>query len=726
MRKSIDELVRPEQIQSWLAAAFSKVGITTLEILKDDQKVERAALVAYQSIPLFPVRVAIRATVGQVGFTAFVFRVRDEMLRAESVDLSRLTLGHLKSLWDPEPPKGNQYPQHSIRAASLGGRDGTFEAAAVLESSRGIAEQPSPVEPGSSKPPTSSGESERASEVPPERQFVAEQSSPAEPRSSEPSASSGRSERASIAAPQLRLGSLPCPSCRYENRSRARFCRACGVMLSKAPQAPPPASLPETAAPNPGSHSVAFPDNEQDSLSAPARPSVASPQVLAPKAQRTASQGGEATALSLGPQAAPLPVPLSRIEAGLGQNVPALTSKAPFKMPKELERTSSQVHPVGEIGGARTPTDSARNDSETISAAPWFAGSPAEPVEESLPAPTEAAEVQLDADRRSRPAIGTAETQFGAEQRSPPAIGTAETQFGADQRSPPAPGTSDIPCGTDQRSPAFPKHIGYWIAAILAGVIVGAVAAYFAMNELRNKSVPPNAAAPPHLTVPPTVAPPATTGVPETSAPPDATGAIGSPPEVAPPATSDSSAAPGGTLSSASLKSAKAVYASSCRSCHATGASGSPRLDDVEAWKPILARSRASLYASVLAGKGAMPPRGGDRSLQDDEVRRAVDFMVAAARAAAQAVVPNAPTVPPPSPQPAPVAPAAPLPVVPADGQPEWLRALRSEMERCRERNFLDRVLCAETARWKYCAPSRWNTVPECAVTKSETTSGNR
>ncbi len=98
MGKSIYELVQPEQIKAWLAQAFSEVGISTLEMLRDDPMVLKAASTAYQLIPLYPVRVVIKATIGQDGFAAFVFRVRDKMVESNSTDLSWLTASTLKSL----------------------------------------------------------------------------------------------------------------------------------------------------------------------------------------------------------------------------------------------------------------------------------------------------------------------------------------------------------------------------------------------------------------------------------------------------------------------------------------------------------------------------------------------------------------------------------------------------------------------------------------------------
>ena len=35
-----------------------------------------------------------------------------------------------------------------------------------------------------------------------------------------------------------------------------------------------------------------------------------------------------------------------------------------------------------------------------------------------------------------------------------------------------------------------------------------------------------------------------------------------------------------------------------------------------------------ALYASVLKGKGAMPPKGGNTSLSDAEVKSAVEYML--------------------------------------------------------------------------------------------------
>ena len=79
----------------------------------------------------------------------------------------------------------------------------------------------------------------------------------------------------------------------------------------------------------------------------------------------------------------------------------------------------------------------------------------------------------------------------------------------------------------------------------------------------------------------------------------------------------------------------RTVYQASCAACHATGAAGAPRLGDGIAWIPRLNAGIGALHATALKGKGAMPPKGGNASLTDADVRAAVDFMVAQARGAA-------------------------------------------------------------------------------------------
>ncbi|CAA6803536.1 MAG: Cytochrome c5 [uncultured Thiotrichaceae bacterium] len=71
------------------------------------------------------------------------------------------------------------------------------------------------------------------------------------------------------------------------------------------------------------------------------------------------------------------------------------------------------------------------------------------------------------------------------------------------------------------------------------------------------------------------------------------------------------------------------IYQSICFSCHDSGVAGSPKPGDKAAWAPRLATGMSALYDSVLKGKGAMPAKGGNPALSDDEIKAAVDWMLA-------------------------------------------------------------------------------------------------
>jgi len=72
----------------------------------------------------------------------------------------------------------------------------------------------------------------------------------------------------------------------------------------------------------------------------------------------------------------------------------------------------------------------------------------------------------------------------------------------------------------------------------------------------------------------------------------------------------------------------KAVYSQTCIACHAQSVAGSPKLGDKGAWAPRIKQGMDVLMQSVLKGKGAMPPKGGNAALSDEQVRAAVEFMV--------------------------------------------------------------------------------------------------
>ncbi|HEX4927413.1 MAG TPA: c-type cytochrome [Burkholderiales bacterium] len=93
-----------------------------------------------------------------------------------------------------------------------------------------------------------------------------------------------------------------------------------------------------------------------------------------------------------------------------------------------------------------------------------------------------------------------------------------------------------------------------------------------------------------------------------------------------PPATAQASAG------APSTAEGKKVFDTTCMACHATGVAGAPKLGDKAAWAPRLQQGEDALVQSALKGKNAMPPKGGNLSLTDAQVRAAVEYMVSQAK----------------------------------------------------------------------------------------------
>ena len=73
----------------------------------------------------------------------------------------------------------------------------------------------------------------------------------------------------------------------------------------------------------------------------------------------------------------------------------------------------------------------------------------------------------------------------------------------------------------------------------------------------------------------------------------------------------------------------KKLYDTACMACHAAGVAGAPKLGDKAAWAPRVPAGVDALTATVIKGKGAMPPRGAAAGATDADIRAAVEYMVA-------------------------------------------------------------------------------------------------
>lgn len=74
-------------------------------------------------------------------------------------------------------------------------------------------------------------------------------------------------------------------------------------------------------------------------------------------------------------------------------------------------------------------------------------------------------------------------------------------------------------------------------------------------------------------------------------------------------------------------KTGDQVYESTCAACHSAGVAGAPKVGDEATWAPLIDSGFDELLKIAIEGVGAMPPRGGNSSLSDLEVARAVVYM---------------------------------------------------------------------------------------------------
>ncbi|WP_342703361.1 c-type cytochrome [Burkholderia arboris] len=76
-------------------------------------------------------------------------------------------------------------------------------------------------------------------------------------------------------------------------------------------------------------------------------------------------------------------------------------------------------------------------------------------------------------------------------------------------------------------------------------------------------------------------------------------------------------------------KTGEDVYKAVCVTCHGTGAAGAPKFGNKDDWAPRISQGFDTLLKTALAGKGAMPPRGGTSpdDVSDYEIARAIVYM---------------------------------------------------------------------------------------------------
>lgn len=76
-------------------------------------------------------------------------------------------------------------------------------------------------------------------------------------------------------------------------------------------------------------------------------------------------------------------------------------------------------------------------------------------------------------------------------------------------------------------------------------------------------------------------------------------------------------------------RSGSAIYAKHCQACHLGGLNNAPKLGDVEAWEPRLAKGMDELFRNTKEGFNnfLMPAMGTCMDCTDAELRAAIDYM---------------------------------------------------------------------------------------------------
>ena len=73
---------------------------------------------------------------------------------------------------------------------------------------------------------------------------------------------------------------------------------------------------------------------------------------------------------------------------------------------------------------------------------------------------------------------------------------------------------------------------------------------------------------------------------------------------------------------------AEDTYKAKCQACHASGVAGAPKMGDKAAWEPRIAAGMDAMMATVINGKGAMPPKGTCMDCSEDDLKAVVEYMV--------------------------------------------------------------------------------------------------
>lgn len=87
-------------------------------------------------------------------------------------------------------------------------------------------------------------------------------------------------------------------------------------------------------------------------------------------------------------------------------------------------------------------------------------------------------------------------------------------------------------------------------------------------------------------------------------------------------------ATPAAPAAGGTPKTGKEIWEGTCSACHSTGVLGAPKMGDKAAWAPRIAEGLETLEQHALHGYKNMPAHGGNPALSDEDVIKALEYMV--------------------------------------------------------------------------------------------------
>jgi cytochrome c5 len=97
---------------------------------------------------------------------------------------------------------------------------------------------------------------------------------------------------------------------------------------------------------------------------------------------------------------------------------------------------------------------------------------------------------------------------------------------------------------------------------------------------------------------------------------------------VATPAAAGTAVSAAGDVAENVVADGAAVFAGLCKVCHEAGVAGAPIAKSEQMTARLDEKGLDTLVSNALNGLNAMPPRGGNPALTDEQIRAAVEFML--------------------------------------------------------------------------------------------------